>query len=95
MAEKKFCDMDTEERFSDLTDRVSKFHLLQLPGQPQGMHMGTSYLIADLWCELQRVEDLKQVARNAVGVYFNGLAAPAVKDGIMEKLQNLVSKSGG
>jgi hypothetical protein len=56
MAEKRFCDMDSDERFNDLRDRVEKFSLLQLPGQPMGMHMGTSYLVNDLWRELQRAE---------------------------------------
>lgn len=57
VAEKKFCDMDTEERLFDLNDRVTKFHLLELPGQPMGMHMGTSYLVNDLWRELQRAKE--------------------------------------
>lgn len=56
MAEKKFCDMDDSERLTDLRSRILKFNMLQLPGQPQGMHMGTSYLIDDLWWELQRSE---------------------------------------
>jgi len=54
VAEKKFHDMDPDERFDDLRDRVEKFNMLQLPGQPQGMHMGTSYLIGDLWRMLQK-----------------------------------------
>ncbi len=33
----------------DLKNRVNKFGALELPGQPQGMHMGTSYLVGDLW----------------------------------------------
>ncbi len=56
MAKKKFCDMDAEERLADLRERVNKYNLLQLPGQPAGMHMGTSYLVSDLWGELQRAE---------------------------------------
>lgn len=39
----------------DLKDRVAKFNLLQLPGQPMGMHMGTSYLVNDLWREIDRL----------------------------------------
>ncbi len=42
--------------FSDLQDRVNKFSALELPGQPQGMHMGTSYLVGDLWRAVQRLE---------------------------------------
>lgn len=53
MAEKKFFDMDAEERLADLKLRVNQFDMLQLPGQIQAMHMGTSYLIGDLFSELQ------------------------------------------
>jgi len=52
---RKFCDMTADERFADLKERIDKFMLLQLPGQPMAMHMGTSYLVNDLWRELQRV----------------------------------------
>ena len=55
MSEKKFCDMTPDERRVDLEDRINKFHMLQLPGQPMGMHMGTSYLVNDLWHEFERV----------------------------------------
>ena len=57
MSDKKFCDMTPEERTIDLQERVNQFNMLQLPGQPQGMHMGTSYLIGDLWRELQALQD--------------------------------------
>lgn len=57
MAEKKFCDMDHDERIDDLNERVNRFNMLALPGQPQGMHMGTSYLVGDLWRELQRSKE--------------------------------------
>jgi hypothetical protein len=40
----------------DLETRVRQFSMLQLPGQPQGMHMGTSYLVNDLWAEVKRLE---------------------------------------
>jgi len=56
VADKKFYDMTPDERFDDLHDRVNKFNMLQLPGQPMGMHMGTSYLVDDLWRELQRAK---------------------------------------
>lgn len=59
---RKFFDMDSAERFEDLRDRVNKFNMLQLLGQPQGMHMGTSYLVGDLWHELRRfMVELKRV----------------------------------
>lgn len=59
MAEKKFCDMSPAERLVDLKDRVFKFNMMELPGQPQGMHMGTSYLLNDLWGELYEVPQRK------------------------------------
>jgi hypothetical protein len=43
---------------NDLEKRVRQFHCLELPGQPQGMHMGTSYLVGDLWSEVQRLREL-------------------------------------
>ena len=55
--EKKFCDMTPDERFDDLRARVCKYNMLQLPGQPMGMHMGTAYLLNDLWSELQRAKE--------------------------------------
>jgi hypothetical protein len=32
-----------------LRERVMQFMSGRLPGQPIGMHMGTSYLVNDLW----------------------------------------------
>ena len=48
-------EMTKEDTKDDLADRVYKFNRLQLPGQPMGMHMGTSYLVNDLWMEVQRL----------------------------------------
>lgn len=39
----------------ELEKRVQQFNSLSLPGQPMGMHMGTSYLVNDLWREIQRL----------------------------------------
>lgn len=39
----------------DLEERVNQFHMLQLPGQPMAMHMGTSHLIDDLWKEIKKL----------------------------------------
>jgi hypothetical protein len=39
-----------------LTDRVRAFEMLELPGQPEMMHMGTSYLVGDLWREVRRLD---------------------------------------
>lgn len=40
-----------------LYDRALQFSLLQLPGQPQGMHMGTSYLVNDLVRALKAADE--------------------------------------
>ena len=40
----------------ELKDRVIKFKCIELPGQPMMMHMGTSYLVNDLWSALERQE---------------------------------------
>ena len=40
------------EAKKDLKSRVDDFNMLRLPGQPMGMHMGTSYLVNDLWREV-------------------------------------------
>jgi len=39
----------------DLDERVFQFRLMELPGQPMMMHMGTSRLVNDLHAELKRV----------------------------------------
>jgi hypothetical protein len=46
-----------------LSERVLLFNSLSLPGQPQGMHMGTSYLVNDLW---QAHQALVAALRNLV-----------------------------
>jgi len=38
-----------------LKERVDSFRMMELPGQPQMMHMGTSYLVGDLWREICRL----------------------------------------
>ena len=49
--------MVTEEEVKELLERAVKFSLLELPGQPQGMHMGTAYLVSDL---RRAVEELSE-----------------------------------
>lgn len=56
MSDKKFFEMNDEEKIADLDERVFQFNSLELPGQPMGMHMGTSYLISDLWATVQRLK---------------------------------------
>lgn len=40
---------------NDLEERVQQYQTLSLPGQPMMTHMGTSYLINDLWREVQKL----------------------------------------
>lgn len=39
----------------DLKERVQQFQTLRLPGQGMSMHMGTSYLVSDLWREVTKL----------------------------------------
>lgn len=41
---------------SDLKRRVQDFNLMELLGQPRIMHMGTSYLVNDLWKRIAKLE---------------------------------------
>lgn len=54
-----------EKSMDDLEERVEKFFMLMLPGQPMGMHMGTSYLVNDLWREVQRLRE--EVSNQSAG----------------------------
>ena len=38
-----------------LEERVKQFEMMRLPGQPRAIHMGTSYLINDLWREVKKL----------------------------------------
>lgn len=46
---------DKIEIYQDLEKRVEQYHKLELPGQPHMAHMGTSYLISDLWKFIQSI----------------------------------------
>jgi len=48
-----------QQVFDDLEKRVQQFNTLSLPGQMRVMHMGTSYLVHDLWREVQRLRAAK------------------------------------
>ena len=56
---------------SDLEERVSQFNSLTLPGQPMAMHMGTSYLVNDLWKEVQRLRALIDSMESRVDAILN------------------------
>ncbi len=40
-----------------LGERVRQFYMLELDGQPKFMHMGTSYLVSDLWSAVLILSD--------------------------------------
>ena len=47
--------MTTTTDKPDLATRFQQFVRMELPGQPRVMHIGTSYLVNDLWREVQRL----------------------------------------
>ena len=50
----------TKKEIDELNERVMQFKMLQLPGQPQSLHMGTAYLVNDLWRAVEKLwEDFK------------------------------------
>lgn len=55
-----------EKKEMTLEERVHAFMLLDLPGQPRMMHMGTSYLVNDLWREVQRLNAALSMTREGV-----------------------------
>ena len=46
----------------DFDQRVLQFYLMELPEQPQMMHMGTSYLIGDLYKAVKRLQARNEAA---------------------------------
>lgn len=46
-----------ESKVKELKERVLKFQMLELPGQPMGMHMGTMYLVGDLMRTVEEFAD--------------------------------------
>lgn len=71
---------DDEVDKMTLEERVVAFQSLSLPGQPMAMHMGTSYLVNDLWREVQRQRELLRKARHILGTYKHG----AVREWLQE-----------
>ena len=49
---------NTTEASADIAARVTQFNMMQLPGQPFGMHMGTSYLVNDLAADNTRLRPI-------------------------------------
>jgi len=55
------------KEYEDLEKRVMQFNTLSLPGQPFGMHMGTSYLVFDLWQAVMELSDKIKTLEAATG----------------------------
>ena len=51
----------------DLLERVTQFHLRELPGQPHMIHTGTSYLVNDLVLEIKRLRAEVERLREQLG----------------------------
>lgn len=58
----------TPEAVNAARERVTQFLMLQLPGQPMMMHMGTSHLVSELdaiardWLRLKKIEEVGKEA---------------------------------
>lgn len=63
MGERSMTDRDS--KFDDLSERVKKFNTLALPGQSPMMHMGTNYLVNDLWREVELWKSRWEAERQA------------------------------
>lgn len=55
-----------------LEKRVMDFQLMRLPGQPVGVHLGTSYLVQDLWDRVCMLEALLRKAKPCVEICSGG-----------------------
>ncbi len=55
-----------------LEQRVRQFETLSLPGQSPMMHMGTAYLVSDLWREVRQLRALHSELVMAVARKYPG-----------------------
>ena len=67
-------------KIQTLQERVNLFNQMALPGQPLGMHMGTSYLVNDLARENKRLREKIlswiDMAENCAGLPSNPDSLP-------------------
>lgn len=64
----------------DLETRVHQFKRMELPGQKPMMHMGTAYLVGDLWREVQRLrEALQEITGMTMDEPMRGVARGALR----------------
>jgi len=59
--------MNNKITTDELKKRVDQFKSLSLPGQPMAMHMGTSYLVNDLWKEIASLTEKVERLEKALG----------------------------
>ncbi len=52
----------TDHEFTAMKLKVEQFQSMQLPGQPLGMHMGTYYLMAQMW---KTINDMRSISKDA------------------------------
>lgn len=53
--------MEYDKEIQALKERKMQFDMLELPGQPMGMHMGTAYLMGDLMRMVEKLyEEVKR-----------------------------------
>lgn len=49
--------MEYDKEIQALKEKYIKFQMLELPGQPQGMHMGTLYFVGDLMKMIDKLHE--------------------------------------
>ena len=83
--------LNTTEANADLKTRVLQFQMMELPGQPMMMHMGTVYLVNDLDRENTRLTALVAdlTAANAALAQDNARLGKRVEDA-RELIDNLL-----
>ena len=75
-----------------LEERVKQFEMMRLPGQPRAIHMGTSYLINDLWREVKNLRGaLDELQEFKVPAPGSQAAAPE----LLEALERMVGVCAG
>lgn len=85
-----------DDRLKDLKERVALFERMELPGQIKMMHMGTAYLVGDLWRMVQSLSALERqesaddiIERCACVASEAGFASPHI---VAERIRALKSQ---
>ena len=80
--------MSEVKRPDDLDERVLQFQMMKLPGQPIGMHMGTSYLVNDLHKRVKELEAENQRLREAISIVYEAWVG-----GTMKRMRDKISSN--